>query len=201
MSARAEDVPGGAGPRPRAGRARERLTLPGVTRTAIGLIDGAGFDALSLSSLAAELGVRPSALYTYVDGLDGLRYVVAVASTENLSVAVRNAAIGTAGGRALDAIGGAYRGFALEHPGQFASTLLPPRAPNDDLARANHAVLDVFVLVYGAMGLAPDRARLAARSTRSAIHGFLALEHTAGTTAEHDAEYRHLLETLQRGLG
>ncbi|MDY7100300.1 MAG: TetR-like C-terminal domain-containing protein [Actinomycetota bacterium] len=182
-------------------RPRERLTLGGVTEAAIGLVDTSGFEALSLSSLAAELGVRPSALYTYVEGLDGLRYTVAVASTENLTVAVRNAAIGTAGDDALEAIGGAYRGFALGHPGQFASTLLPPRAPNDDLARANRGVLDVFVLVYGAMGLEPDRAHLAARSTRSAIHGFLALEHTAGSTATHDAEYQHLLETLRRGLG
>ena len=50
------------------------------------------------------------------------------------------------------------------------------------------------------MGLTSDASQLAARSTRSAIHGFLALEHTTGTTPAHDAEYQHLLDTLQRGL-
>ncbi|MEZ5408995.1 MAG: class I SAM-dependent methyltransferase [Acidimicrobiales bacterium] len=38
------------------------------------------------------------------------------------------------------------------------------------------------------------------RPTRSAIHGFLAIGHSTGTRAEHDAEYRHLLAARQRGL-
>jgi hypothetical protein len=58
----------------------------------------------------------------------------------------------------------------------------------------------VFVLVYGAMGLDAEASHLAARSTRSAIHGFLALEHVTGTTPGHDAEYHHLLATLRRGI-
>lgn len=179
---------------------RQRINLRRITEEALALVDREGFDALSLSNVAEELRVGPSALYTHLDGLDGLRYLVAVASTDNLTAEVRDAAIGTAGDAALTAMGTAYRGFALGHPGQFASTLLPPRSEDDDLARASASLTDVFVLVYGGMGLGPDASQLAARSTRSAIHGFLALEHNSGTTASHDAEYRHLLDTLQRGL-
>ena len=164
------------------------------------LVDQEGFDALTLSAVANQLGVGPSALYTHVDGLEGLRYLVAVTSTDNLTNEVRNAAIGNAGDDALAAIGSAYRGFALTHPGQFASTLLPPRSADDDLAAANRNLLDVFVLVYGAMGLAADQSQLAAQSTRSAIHGFLALEHNAGPSNAHEAEYQHLLDTIQLGL-
>ena len=118
----------------------------------------------------------------------------------SVSTPPRNAAIGTSGTNALASMGAAYRGFAHDHPGQFASTLLPPRSPELELGAANQALLDVFTLVYGAMGLDPDASNLAARSTRSAIHGFLALEHTTGTTPAHDVEYQHLLETLSRGL-
>ncbi len=180
--------------------AKQRISLDHVTTEALVLIDQAGLDALSLSTVAEALQVGPSALYTHVDGLDGLRSLVAVAATNNLTAEVRNAAIGTSGTDALASMGAAYRGFAHDHPGQFASTLLPPRTGEPELGAANQALLDVFVLVYGAMGLDPDASKLAARSTRSAIHGFLALEHTTGTTPAHDVEYQHLLDTLSRGL-
>lgn len=180
--------------------ARQRINLREITTEALTIVDRDGFDALSLSNVAEELQVGPSALYTHLDGLDGLRYLVAVAATDNLTAEVRNAAIGTAGDEALTAMGGAYRGFAHDHPGQFASTLMPPKAADDDLARAGEALVDVFVLVFGGMGLTPAASQLAARSTRSAIHGFLALEHNAGTSPTHDEQYEHLLDTLRRGL-
>lgn len=177
-----------------------RLNLSVVLDRAIDLVDRNGFDALSLSSVAGELDVGPSALYSHLDGLEALRYLVAVRATDNLATEVRHAAIGTAGDAALAAMGTAYRRFALDRPGQFASTLLPPKSDDDDLARANRALDGIFVLVYTAMGLDADRAHLAARSTRSAIHGFLALEHNAGTTPDHRTEYLFLLDVLRLGL-
>ena len=180
--------------------AKQRISLDQITSESLALVDRDGFDALSLSNVADGLGVGPSALYTHLDGLDGLRHLVAVAATDNLTSDVRNAAIGTSGETALSAMGAAYRGFAQGHPGQFASTLLPPRSADDDLAKANESLVDVFALVYGAMGMDRSESHLAARSTRSAIHGFLALEHTsAGPSSANDAEYQHLLDTLQRG--
>lgn len=177
-----------------------RLSISGVVGGAIMLVDTEGFDALTVSAVAQHLSVGPSALYTYCDGLDGLRNLVAVAATENLTRGLRDAAIGTSGGHALEAMGASYRGFALGHPGQFAATLRPPSAGDADLAAANMSLLDVFILVYTAMGLDTDGSRLAARSTQSAIHGFLALEYVTGTSDTHQAEYRHLIEMLQRGL-
>jgi AcrR family transcriptional regulator len=180
--------------------ARPALSARGVTQAAMTIVDRNGFDALNLSSVAADLGVGPSALYTHVDGLAGLKYLVAVQSTTNLANQVRDAAVGIAGEHALEAVGTAYRNFAHTRAGQFASTFLPPLSDDDDLAAANRSLLDVFVLVYRAMGLTPDESHLAARSTRSAIHGFCALELASGTSTEHDDEYRHLLRTLHRGL-
>lgn len=179
---------------------RQRLDRITIEHSAIALVDRAGFEALTLSGVAGDLGVGPSALYTHVDGLEGLRYLVAVAATGNLTHKVREAAIGTGGGAALHSMGKAYRGFASAHPGQFASTLLPPRTDDDDLASANADLVDVFRLVFAAGGLGPDDAHLAARSTRSAIHGFLALEHNTGTGPTHDAEYDHLLASLERAM-
>lgn len=177
-----------------------RLTLAALTSAAIGVVENNGFDALTLTAVAEELGVATSTLYTHVGGLDGLKHLVAEAATRNLTGELRNSAIGISGPEALLAMAVAYRDFALDHPGQFASTLLPPRVGNDDLADANAELLRVFVLVYRGAGLDDAESQLAARAMRSAIHGFLAIEHNTGTRAEHDVEYRYLVAALQRGL-
>lgn len=179
--------------------ARVRITVTSVTTTAIELVDDGGLDALSLSAVAKDLGVGPSALYTHCDGVDGLRGLVAVAALDNLATRLRNAAIGQAGDDALMALGAAYRQFAADHPGQFAATIQPPDPTAEELASATELLLDIFVLVFKAMGLEADQAIVAARSTRSAIHGFLAIEHlTAGTAGS--TEFEHLLDTLRAGL-
>lgn len=177
-----------------------RLSTAGLVDGALGLVDRSGFDALSVSAVAGHLSVAPSAIYTYCDGLDGLRHLVAVAATENLAEDLRTAAIGAFGGDALDAMASAYRKFVLEHPGQFAATLRPPNVDDSSLVDANAAVLRVFELVFAAMGLDGARSRLAARSTHSAIHGFLAMEHVSGSTPDHADEYAHMIDALQRGL-
>lgn len=182
------------------GMPKKRVTLDALTSTAVKLADTDGIDALALTGVAEKLGVAASTLYTHTDGVDGLRYLVAVAATRNLTDAVRNAAIGASGPQALTAMGIAYRQFALEHPGQFASTLLPPNLEDDELAGANSTLLSVFVLVYRGIGHNEHEARLAARAIRSAIHGFLALERTDTPSADHDADYRFLLDALQHGL-
>jgi len=180
--------------------ANQKISLNGLTSASLALVDAHGFGALNLSSVAAELDVGPSALYTHVDGVAGLRYLVAVASTLELTDGVRNAAIGVSGHEALRAMGHAYRAFAHEYPGRFASTLLPPTSDDSRLANANESLVDVFTIVYRAMGLEPQADRTAARCCRSAIHGFLALEHSTGTSLAHDAEFKHLLGALAVGL-
>ncbi|MCC9306233.1 TetR/AcrR family transcriptional regulator [Kitasatospora sp. RB6PN24] len=61
-------------PDPPAGRAR--LSRPRVLRAAIDLVDREGLAALTMRSLATDLGVEPMALYRYADGkqalLDGM---------------------------------------------------------------------------------------------------------------------------------
>ena len=175
--------------------AKIRIDL--LTSTAASFVDDAGYDALSVSAIAGELDVAPSALYTHCNGLQGLRALVALAASDNLVDRIRTAAIGTAGDSAVVAMGMAYRRFALDHPGQFAA-LLRASDPDEIPRPPNQSVVDVFTLVFAAMGLSPRQSTLAARSTHSAIHGFLALEHVSGTGDDHDDEYLYLLKTLQR---
>ena len=179
---------------------RVRIAPGAVVDAAIELIDREGFEALNLSAVAVALDVRPSALYGHVGGLDQLRDRISVTATDHLTSAVSSAAIGVAGTRALDAMGHAYRGFAHDHPGQYASILRPAAPDNLELVTATHALDDVFTRVYLGAGMSAPEADTAAGGTRSAIHGFVALEHASGTSPAHDERYRDLLDALHRGL-
>ncbi|MDH4278022.1 MAG: TetR/AcrR family transcriptional regulator [Acidimicrobiia bacterium] len=175
-----------------------KIRIDVLITTAASFVDDAGYDALSVSAIAGELDVAPSALYTHCEGLKGLRSLVAAAASENLVDRIRTAAIGTAGDSAVVAMGLAYRRFALDHPGQFAALLRARSSDEPDLRSTNQTVVEVFTLVFTAMGLSPRQSTLAARSTHSAIHGFVALEHVSGTGGDHESEYLYLLRTLQR---
>jgi AcrR family transcriptional regulator len=178
-----------------------KIQIEILTGTATRVVDQHGFEGLSVSSVAAALDVAPSALYTHCDGLGGLRTLVAVAATENLADRIRTAAIGTSGQNAVLAMGQAYRQFALDHPGQFAAILRLPHANDPRLRSAGRSIVDVFALVFAAMGLSSRESSMAAQSTHSAIHGFMALEHVTGTEDRHEIDYAHLLEALQRVVG
>jgi AcrR family transcriptional regulator len=181
---------------------RQRVNLHEVTMTALALVDRQSFDALSLSAVAAELGIRPSALYTYFDSLDDLRYAIAVQATVNLTDDLRDAAVGQSGDEAVLALARTYRQFATRHPGQYASTLLPPTRPGDDLAQAAERLTNVFARVITNYGHDGDRAIHAARAARSAIHGFVAIEVCQGfhRGTDQDESFTHLVATVLSGL-
>jgi len=155
---------------------RQRITIDTVLDEAAAVVDNNGRDELSLGRLAEGLGVQPSALYNHVDGIDGLWHDLAVHSTEHLAAELRDVLVAKSGPDALRAIGHAYRDFAHEHPGQYASTLLPPVDALDNLAEAQARIVDLFVTVMHSLGLDGDRAIHSARLARSAIHGFVSLE-------------------------
>ena len=177
---------------------RQRLDPDTITRMAMAVVDDHGLDALSLSAVAQRLGVGPSALYSHVDGLEGLRQLVAMGAVRAMVTRVQQAAIGVAGPGAVASMGHAYRRFALEHPGQFRSTMAHPGQADDRMAAALNELLDVFALVFSGAGLGRAESAAAARQARSAIHGFVSLEASAGSTPEHDSQYLELIEMVCR---
>ena len=178
--------------------AKRRLNRAIVVAEAAVLVDEQGRDELALGGLAERLGVQPSALYNHVDGIDALRYELAVLATTNLADALRGALVARSGADAVRAITRAHRRFAHEHPGQYASTLLPPEGRGDDLATAQEAVTDLFVLLMESGGLAGDDAVHTARLVRSALHGFVSLESIEALTQpqDRDLSFERLVEML-----
>jgi AcrR family transcriptional regulator len=182
---------------------RQRINIDTVLDEAAAVVDNDGRDELSLGRLADGLGVQPSALYNHVDGIDGLWHDLAVHATENLATELRDAVVAKSGPTALRELAHAYREFAHEHPGQFASTLLPPADALDALSEAQARVVDLFVTVMHSLGLDGDQAVHDARLVRSAIHGFVSLEAIDAMTRPLDRSesFERLIDVMLVGIG
>jgi hypothetical protein len=121
-------------------------------------------------------------LYTHVDGLEGLRRDLAHRANRLLTGRLRSAAEGATDPQAaLRAIGHAYRSFAREHPGLYA-TLLPVPRPDVDPDGAAAAAEPVAVVagVLAGLGITPDRHIDLIRTLRALLHGFVDLENGGG---------------------
>lgn len=178
------------------------LTQEQVVGRAAQLVDADGFDSLTLAAVATRLGVRTPSLYNHVDGLPGLRRLLALRGLRALAELLRDAALARGGDAGLLALATAYRTFAREHPGLYRALQQAPAAADDELAAAAGAVLEPLLAVLRSYGLEGDDAIHAIRGVRSALHGFAELERAGGFGIDLDLDesYRRLVETVGAGL-
>lgn len=181
---------------------RRGLTRAVVLDTAAGLSDRDGFDALTLGAVAAALRVRPPSLYNHVAGLGGLHRDLALRGVQELGERIRDAAVGRAGADALVALAEAYRAYARERPGLYRALQRAPDAGDDELDAAAERLLRPVMAVLGGCGLEGDDAVHAARSLRSAMHGFVELERLGGfgIDLDLDASYRFMIAAVSAGM-
>ncbi|WP_031035323.1 TetR/AcrR family transcriptional regulator [Streptomyces sp. NRRL F-5650] len=168
---------------PRAG-----LTTDRVVTAAADLADETGFETVTVSALARRLGVKDASLYTHVRGLRDLRERMALLAGGELIEEIAEAVAGRAGKEALAAFAGAYRAYALRHPGRYAATQIPV-----DQARlaGSPALRRTGEITYGmlrAYGLGEPDLTDAVRLLRSAFHGYCALEAAGSFGAPRDVQ-------------
>lgn len=159
--------------------ARMGLTPEKVVTAAARLADQVGIGRLSLSAVAAQLGVRVPSLYKHVGGLDDLQRRLAVQGAEELADAVQAAASGKHGRAALSAVARAYRDYARDNRGCYQAMVL--RGAEDAQRPDQFGPVDVVLrLIAADYGLGPEQARHAARTVLSTLHGFVLLEADGG---------------------
>lgn len=166
------------------------------------MADQDGWAQLTLVGLAARLGVRQPSLYKHIDSLDGLHRGISVLAKRELGDVISRAAVGRAGRDALVAVCLAYRAWVHAHPGRYAATVRAP-APDDlEDQEASAEVVAVVVDVLAGFGLQGERAIDAARTVRSAVHGFVVLEASGGFGLPRglDTSFAFLVDTLAEGL-
>jgi AcrR family transcriptional regulator len=183
--------------------ARARLDTAAVVDAAARMADAEGLEALTLSRLAAELGVRSPSLYAHIDGLEDLRRRLGARGARELAAQLSRAAAGRAGGDALDTVAHAYLAYAREHPGCYAAAQRARDLQSDeDAVAAAGEVTGVVLAVLHGYDLDGDDAVHAARVIRVALHGFVSLEADGGFAIELslDETFERLVATLDRGL-
>jgi AcrR family transcriptional regulator len=181
---------------------RRGLDTEQVVDEAARIADAEGLEAVTLARVAESLGVRAPSLYNHVDGRAGLIRLLALRGLGELADAIRDAAVGRAGGDAIRAIAHAYRRYVVEHPGLYVTTV---RAPDPDdaerLAAAARSV-DVVLAVLGAWGLTGDDAVHEVRLIRSALHGFATIEAAGGfgMPLDLDESFERLIAMMLTGI-
>jgi AcrR family transcriptional regulator len=178
-----------------------RVGLDGdaVVTAAAALADAEGLEAVTLAKVASRLGVKSPSLYVHVDGLPGLRRRIAARGARELTARLQSAVAGRSGTDALAALAGAYRAYAVEHPGVYAAMQRAEHVAGEEAAAV---LLEVVLAVLRGYALDEDAAIHAARVVRSALHGFISLEAGGGfgIPLDLDQSFTVLVETLDRGL-
>jgi AcrR family transcriptional regulator len=155
----------------------------------------------TLAVLARRLGVQVPSLYKHVAGADDLQRLVSVRARNEFSQVLARATVGKSGADAVAALAVAYRDWATEHPGRYATTL---RAPNPadpaDMAASSGAIQVIFDALAG-YGLVDDDAIDATRLLRSTLHGYVTLI-AAGAFAlpDLDRSFRQMIAVFQLSL-
>jgi len=137
------DAPAASAPRSARERVREEMTAE-IMAVAAAHVAREGAAALSLRSIARDLGMAPSALYRYFDGRDALLSALILAAYEALAAEAEEAAdraesesgAGPGGEAARwSAVPRALRQWALAHPHQWGLIFGTPvpgyQAPED----------------------------------------------------------------------
>jgi AcrR family transcriptional regulator len=204
--------------------ARAGLTPERVVSEAEAIVDLVGLDRLTLSELAVRLGVRQPSLYNHIESLQGLHRHIAINAKRELAGVLASAAVGKSGADAVVAIATAYRRWALEHPGRYATTVRAPAPDDADDSAASAAATEVVFAVLAGFGVGSgdrvvgvvggvggvgvgvggdaDALVHATRALRAALHGFVDLEARGGFAlpVDLDESFGRLVAGLVAGL-
>lgn len=157
----------------------QRASLEQIVAAASALIDSDGLDGMTMSAVAARVGVRSPSLYKRVKDRDDLVRMVIEAATRELAERFETAIarVGSDLLARIRAIVVALRAFAHERPAVFGLLIAPvpaaARASADTVALASDALITAVRAVVG-----PERALDAARTVTAWSFGFITMELT-----------------------
>lgn len=184
---------------------KNRLDRATVVRAAADILNEEGPAALSLSSLAQRLGVKPPSLYNHIESLEDLQHALTALNARMLADRLAEAAMGRSGIDLLMQVAQASRAYIKEFPTLYQSTLQvsdPKGADGESLRRDAERSVRIVTAGVSAFGFQGQDAVHAVRAFRSAIHGFATLEVGGGfgMPLDCDESFRRLIDLLIQGL-
>jgi len=181
---------------------RKQLDTEQVVDAAAQIADAEGLDAVTMTRVAEELGVRQPALYRHVENYDDLIRLLGLRGRELLADRLTEAATGVSGDEAVRSLGLAWRRMVTDSPGLYAATDRYPCAGDAELEAAVERIVFVIARSLVSYDMSDDDGVHAARSLRSAFHGFSHLESGDGHPHPNDLDdsFEHLIELLCDGM-
>jgi len=178
---------------PRAGLNRERIAQQAAT-----VADQTGLDQLTLAAVAARCGVSLPGLYKHVDGVDAVKWDIAVLAVREMTAELAQATAGLAGRDALVALSHAYRRYARAHPGRYAASVRAPARGDDEYAAAGAAAVGLVATVLKGYRIEGTDMIDAVRMLRAALHGFVSMEAAGGFGLPQsvDATFTRMIDAL-----
>jgi AcrR family transcriptional regulator len=181
---------------------RQRLNRDAVIHMAARLADAEGIDAVTLSRLASDAGVKQPALYRHVEGIDELWRLLSLRARSMLVDALSAAIDGRSRDDAVLSVARAWRQFVSEHPGLYSATDRVPSVGHHEVEASLSRVVDILSTSLDGYRLTTAQRAHCARSLRSALHGFCALEKDHGHPEPYalDTSLDHLVQLFCRGI-
>ena len=181
---------------------RQRLSRSTVIDMAATIADAEGIDAVTLSRLAADAGVKQPALYRHVSGIDELRKLLSLRARALLVQELTNAINGCTRDAAVLAAAQAWREFVRTHPGLYSATDRVPSIGDTDVELSLAQVVATLTTALDGYQLSDAQRAHCARSLRSALHGFCVLEKDHGHPEPFalESSLQNLVQLFCRGI-
>lgn len=174
-----------------------------VVGMAIDIAESEGLDGMTMKAVADRLGIGKPALSPHVEGVSGLRRMVAVEAARRMAEAIEVATADLEGAEALRAAARAFRAYAAAHPGLYR-TLIPGVAVEwpEDVATAIQEPIRAVERMLAEMGIPETERTNRIRALHSLLHGFVLLDagDRFGGPEQADAAFEVALDVFIRGL-
>lgn len=151
----------------------KKLSEAAILEAATACVETQGLDALSMRTLATDLGVTPNALYRYFPSKAALALALAEQAGQQLFSELQAAAMDLPLPLALRATAHAYLRFAQAHPQLYALKMQHVRC-DAERTRSHQQIWD-FVLQLSSQLPTPHDPRDLALSLWAGLHGLVEL--------------------------
>jgi AcrR family transcriptional regulator len=156
---------------------RRRLDREAVLTAAEAVLDRDGVSALTMTSLAVQVGTKVSSLYNHVDGLDELRAQLQRRAIGSVGRDVRSAAMGRSGADGIRHLAQVYVTWARAHPHRYELMTRALIDPDDFFVAATDAAEAIAVMVR-TLGVPEADVLRTQLAVFAALHGYVCAEVT-----------------------
>jgi AcrR family transcriptional regulator len=147
-----------------------------ILTTAEAIIDHLGWDALTMTELAQQLGVKVPSLYNHIENLEMLQHQLRCRFVGQIGDALCAVLPASGVTESIFRLAIAYRSYAHEHPGRYQAITVGDRVDDPDLAEAGVYAGSALRSVLATAGLDVPEMEFWQLALWAAVHGFVSLE-------------------------